>query len=42
MQSTKQKKKPIKKEALTKRDLHELMGTNRPTYSRRHGAIRQK
>lgn len=30
------------KERLTERDLRELMGTNRVTYERRRGSIRQK
>ncbi|WP_088033499.1 hypothetical protein [Evansella clarkii] len=38
-----QKKKPKKqKDKLTDRDWRELMGSNRPIYERRGGAIRQK
>lgn len=37
-----EKLKAIKKEKLSKRDLRELMGTNRDTYKRHNGAIRRK
>ncbi|WP_227396994.1 hypothetical protein [Jeotgalibacillus aurantiacus] len=35
-------KKPKKKKGLSDRDLRELMGVNRPTYSRHNGAMRQR
>jgi hypothetical protein len=34
-----QKKSPKKKEQLSTRELKELMGMNKPTYKRKHGAI---
>lgn len=42
---SRRKKKRCKKkhhEQLTRRDIEELMGVNRPTYKRVRGAIRQK
>jgi hypothetical protein len=36
------KRKTRKSEKLSERDLRELMGTNRPTYTRHKGAYRQK
>ncbi|MEE6134568.1 MULTISPECIES: hypothetical protein [Bacillaceae] len=38
----KKNKKPIASESLSERDLRELMGTNRATYERRRGSIRQR
>jgi hypothetical protein len=36
------KPKPKKKEDLSLRDIQELMGMNRDTYTRRNGAVRRK
>ncbi|MEK4495109.1 hypothetical protein [Ureibacillus sp. FSL W8-0352] len=36
------KKKHKKREWLTRQDIEELMGVNRPTYKRVRGAIRRK
>jgi hypothetical protein len=38
----KKQPKPKKDSELSRRDFEELMGTHRPTYSRRNGAIRQR
>lgn len=39
----KHKKRPKRNEQLTKQDIEELMGVNRPTYKRgRGGALRQR
>jgi hypothetical protein len=37
-----QDKSPKKKEQLSKKDVEELMGMNRPTYKRHNGALKQK
>lgn len=42
MPTKQQQSKPKKDEELSRRDFEELMGKNRPTYSRRNGAIRQR
>ncbi|TYR81097.1 hypothetical protein FZC66_04330 [Priestia megaterium] len=39
---TEQQPKRKKKETFSERELHELMGTNRSTYHRSRGSIRQK
>jgi hypothetical protein len=42
MPAKKKQPKPKTDSELRRRDYEELMGTRRPTYSRRNGAIRQK
>jgi hypothetical protein len=42
MKSIKKKPKKKRKEKLSRRDLIDLMGMNRPTYKRVRGAIRRK
>jgi hypothetical protein len=42
MKSIKKKPKKKRKENLSRRDLIDLMGMNRPTYKRVRGAIRSK
>jgi hypothetical protein len=37
-----QEKSPMKKEQLSTRELKELMGMNKSTYKRVHGAVRRK
>jgi hypothetical protein len=41
-QKPQQDKSPKKKEQLSKKDVEELMGMNKQTYTRKHGAIRNK
>ena len=38
----KHKKRPKRNEQLSRQDIEELMGVNRPTYKRVRGAIRRK
>ncbi|WP_268870755.1 hypothetical protein [Alkalihalobacillus hemicellulosilyticus] len=43
MNQVKQKKtKAVKNEKKSRREWQELMGANRPTYSRRRGSLRQR
>jgi hypothetical protein len=42
MPTKKKQSRPKKDTELSRRDIEDLMGKHRPTYSRRNGAIRQR